>query len=66
MHLMGRLERMWPNRTKLRLKAPHKFDDPKKIMQAIAGFMFGSPMHRDQLAWKVKRDLGLVRVNSTL
>ncbi len=66
MHLMGRLKGTWPNHTKLCLKATHKFDDPKKITQTIASSIFGSPMHREQLAWRVKRDLGLVRINSTL
>ncbi len=37
---MGRLEGIWPKHIKSCLKAAHRSNDPKKITQAIVGFVW--------------------------
>ncbi len=55
---MGRLEGIGPKHTKSCLKAAHRSDDPKKIAQAIVGFMFGSPMHNKSISLEGGEKLG--------
>ncbi len=58
---MGRLEGIRPKHTKSYLKVAHRFDDPKKIAQAIVGSMFGSHMHNRSIGLEGEERLGFCK-----
>lgn len=45
MNLMGRLKGIGLDQMELRLRAAHRFGDPKRIAQIVINSIFGSPLH---------------------